>query len=186
MEVLVKDRIMPTLYNSASARDKSEPVNLDGGLGNTLLGEKVGNLQTLITLELDDLASLFILNESTVASKFLSRAKKSAMCPDRLASPSAYTFLKAFKSFLASYSEGKEHVSHLSNVKQRPGDTHPWANPARWSRSCDRSAVVYGYGYSSAAIQRLGCCRAGHPRLRRGLQARLQRHRVNEAQYEDR
>lgn len=71
MEVLVKDRIMPTLYNSASAQDRSEPVNLDGTLGNALLSEELGNLYTLITLKLDDLASLLIIDEGTVAGEFL-------------------------------------------------------------------------------------------------------------------
>ena len=71
MEVLVKDCIMPTLYNSASAQDRLETVNLDSALGNALLGEELRNLYTLITLELDDLAGLLIIDEGTVAGKFL-------------------------------------------------------------------------------------------------------------------
>ena len=74
MEVLVKDCIMPTLYNSASAQDRLETVNLDSALGNALLGEELRNLYTLITLELDDLAGLLIIDEGTVAGKFLSVA----------------------------------------------------------------------------------------------------------------
>ena len=71
MKVLVKDRIMPTLYNSASAQDRSESVDLDGTLRDALLGEELRNLYTLITLKLDDLTSLLIIDEGTVAGKFL-------------------------------------------------------------------------------------------------------------------
>lgn len=71
MEVLLEDRIMPTLYNSPSVQDRSEPVYLYGGLGDALLSEELRNLHTLITLELDDLTGLLILDESAVASKFL-------------------------------------------------------------------------------------------------------------------
>ena len=46
-------------------------MNLDRVLGNALLDEECGDLQPLITLELDDLAGLLIINESTVAGKFL-------------------------------------------------------------------------------------------------------------------
>ena len=46
-------------------------MNLDRVLGDALLNEECGDLQPLITLELDDLAGLLIINESTVASEFL-------------------------------------------------------------------------------------------------------------------
>ena len=47
-------------------------MQLNGVLGDTLLGQEVLNLDPLVTLELDDLASLLILDEGTVASEFLS------------------------------------------------------------------------------------------------------------------
>lgn len=103
MEVLREDRIMPTLYDSPSAQDKSETVDLYSALGDALLGEELGNLHTLITLELDDLTSLFILDESAVASKFL-RKQQSAAVTRSVTQAGAYTFLNAFRSFFASYS----------------------------------------------------------------------------------
>ena len=71
MEVLVKDCIMPTLYNSASAQDRLETVNLDSALGNALLGEELRNLYTLITLELDDLSELLIVHDRPVTGEVL-------------------------------------------------------------------------------------------------------------------
>jgi len=50
---------------------RSEPVQLDGGLWDPLFSEEVGDLDPLITLKLDDLTHLLVVNESTVASKFL-------------------------------------------------------------------------------------------------------------------
>jgi len=46
-------------------------MQLDGVLGDTLFGQEVLNLNPLVTLELNDLASLLILDEGTVASEFL-------------------------------------------------------------------------------------------------------------------
>jgi len=46
-------------------------VNLDGVLGDAFFDEEVGYLETLITLELDDLTGLLIINEGAVTSKFL-------------------------------------------------------------------------------------------------------------------
>jgi len=48
-----------------------ETMQLDGVLGDTLLGQEVLYLDPLVTLELDDLASLLIFDEGTVASEFL-------------------------------------------------------------------------------------------------------------------
>ena len=50
---------------------RSETVDLDGALRDALLNKECGYLQPLIALQLDDLSSLLILNESTVAGKFL-------------------------------------------------------------------------------------------------------------------
>ena len=46
-------------------------MQLNGVLGDTLLGQEVLNLDPLVTLELDDLASLLIFDEGTVASELL-------------------------------------------------------------------------------------------------------------------
>jgi hypothetical protein len=50
---------------------RSEPVQLDGGLGNPLFSEEVGNLDPLITLKLNDLTHLLVVNESTITGEFL-------------------------------------------------------------------------------------------------------------------
>ena len=49
-------------------------MDLDGALRDALLNKECGDLQPLVALQLDDLSSLLILNESTVAGKFLSVA----------------------------------------------------------------------------------------------------------------
>ena len=77
-------------------------MHLDGGFLQTILDEEVGDLGTLVSLELNDLAHFLIVDKSTVASEFLWRVirlrqKKTLML----------TFLKAFKSFLESYSIAK-------------------------------------------------------------------------------
>jgi hypothetical protein len=61
----------------AKCQEELEAMQLDGVLGDTLFGQEVLNLDPLVTLELDDLASLLIFDEGTVASKFLSDRTKS-------------------------------------------------------------------------------------------------------------
>lgn len=51
----------------------SEPVHLDGGPGDTFFSKEGEYLGPLITLELDDLAHLFVLDEGAVAGEFLKR-----------------------------------------------------------------------------------------------------------------
>ena len=46
-------------------------MNLDGGLRKAFVDQERGDLQSLVALELDNLASLLIINEGTVAGKFL-------------------------------------------------------------------------------------------------------------------
>ena len=48
-----------------------ETMHLDGGFLQTILDEEGGDLGTLISLELDDLAHFLIVDKSTVASEFL-------------------------------------------------------------------------------------------------------------------
>lgn len=48
-----------------------ETVNTEVSLGNSFLDEESGDLLSLITLKLNDLTELFVVNESSVASKFL-------------------------------------------------------------------------------------------------------------------
>jgi len=54
-------------------------MQFDGVLGDTLLSQEVLNLDPLVTLELDDLASLLVFDEGTVASEFLSDRAESAL-----------------------------------------------------------------------------------------------------------
>ena len=62
--------------------NQSETVDLDGVGGNNLLVlEERLELQTLITLELDDLSSLFVFDKGAVASEFLQGYAESAMQP---------------------------------------------------------------------------------------------------------
>lgn len=49
----------------------SEPMQLDVSLRDSLFRKEVGDLDSLITLKLDDLTHLLVVNESAVASKFL-------------------------------------------------------------------------------------------------------------------
>lgn len=51
--------------------DRLEPVQLDGVLRDPLFREEIDNLKPLITLKLDDLTHLLVVNESAVASKLL-------------------------------------------------------------------------------------------------------------------
>jgi len=48
-----------------------EPMQLDGRLRNSLLDKEIGDLDSLISLELNDLAKLLVVNESAIASKLL-------------------------------------------------------------------------------------------------------------------
>jgi len=90
----------------------------DGVLRDTFLGQEVRNLEPLVTLKLDDLSSLLIFDEGTVASEFLTDRTKSALgqpmgVPCR---QGRLTFLKALRSFLESYSaiEGTTTMSLLT------------------------------------------------------------------------
>ena len=46
-------------------------MQLDGRPGDPFLGEEVRDLDSLIALELDDLAHFLVVNEGPVAGKFL-------------------------------------------------------------------------------------------------------------------
>lgn len=46
-------------------------MQLDGLLVYTVLGEEIGDLESLIALKLDDLTHLLILDKCAVAGKFL-------------------------------------------------------------------------------------------------------------------
>jgi len=48
-----------------------ETMHLDGGLFQAILDEEGGDLGTLVSLELDDLAHFLIVDKSAVASEFL-------------------------------------------------------------------------------------------------------------------
>lgn len=89
-----------TLYFDSTT--DSEPVHFNGVLGDTLLREEVGYLETLITLQLNDFARLLIIDEGTVASKFLLLKRDQKICPG--AGVFRPTFLNALSNFLESYS----------------------------------------------------------------------------------
>lgn len=58
-------------YSSETNVGCSESVHLYGRLLDTIVDEEVGDLGTLITLQLNDLAHLFVFDEGAVASKLL-------------------------------------------------------------------------------------------------------------------
>ena len=49
----------------------SEPMQLDGGLGDTLVREECRYLGSLVTLKLYDFTHLVVINESSITGKFL-------------------------------------------------------------------------------------------------------------------
>ena len=77
-------------------------MELDRGLGNTLLREERGYLCPLVTLELDDLAHLLVVNEGAVTSELLGTMVRQRM--ESRDDQDMPTFLNAFKSFFASMS----------------------------------------------------------------------------------
>ena len=48
-----------------------ESMDLDGRLLQAILDEECRDLRALVSLKLDDLAHLFIINESSIAGEFL-------------------------------------------------------------------------------------------------------------------
>lgn len=59
-------------WNAVGKRRYLETVNLDLVLGrDTLLDDESGDLLTLITLELDDLTEILVVNNSAVACELL-------------------------------------------------------------------------------------------------------------------
>lgn len=97
--------------------DYSESMHLDGGFLHSVLDKERGDLGTLVSLQLDYLAHLFVVNNSAIASEFLHNIYKSVNKSKRVSSkvcgPSyrgehLLTFLKALRSFFWSYSAKKE------------------------------------------------------------------------------
>jgi len=141
-------------------------MQLDGVLGDTLLSQEVLNLDPLVTLELDDFASLLIFNKGTVAGEFLSDRAKSALGRTRRSASRASgagggrqgerTFLNALSSFLESYSGRRKTVTIrlLTRAEVVPKRAHPWGDPAGWSVSCGHFVVGYGCGCNSAGFLR--------------------------------
>ena len=138
-----------------------ETMHLDGGFLQTILDEEGGDLGTLISLELDDLAHFLIVDKSAVASEFLSRLIKHI---DRRIKPLMLTFLKAFRSFLGSYS-----IANLVQTLMGESETYVLVTPARWSKSSYHCVVGYEYGCSRQWSQRQHCLRAGRLRQQRDL-----------------
>jgi hypothetical protein len=94
-----------------------EPMQLNSALGDPFLCQEVGYLESLITLELNDLAHLFIVDEGAVTGEFL--APTMSLRNNR--AENTVTFLNAFRSFLASYSttdsnQYREPMTHVNTV----------------------------------------------------------------------
>lgn len=99
-----------------------EPMQLDSVPGDALFGEEVCNLDPLVTLKLNDLTHLFIINEVAVASELL---KQSGEPTSKKNQNSQETFLKALRSFLGSYS-----VTRLRNcITTNPTANSPLGRP---------------------------------------------------------
>ena len=77
-----------------------EPMQLNSVFRDALFGEEIGNLDPLVTLKLNDLTHLLIVNEIAVASKFL----QNLVSQRPKIEVAKKTFLKALRSFLGSYS----------------------------------------------------------------------------------
>ena len=107
-------------------------MNLDSGLGDAFLDQERGDLQPLVALELDDLTSLLIINKGTVAGKFLHGVETEngqCLCSEA-AIKWALAFLKAFKSFLRSYSAGKRGGSECRDrMTKDMAATNLWVGP---------------------------------------------------------
>ena len=124
-------------------------MQLDGVLGDTLLGQEVLNLNPLVTLELDDLASLLVLNKGAIASEFLS---------DRTTSVFGWMCGNGHANLLESLEElpgivfwtSETAIRFLTKVGTVLKRAHLWGDLAKWSTSCGHFAVGYGYGCSSA------------------------------------
>jgi hypothetical protein len=98
-------------------------MQFDSALGDPFLCEEVGYLESLITLELNDLAHLFIVDEGAVAGEFL--VPTISLRNNR--AENIVTFLNAFRSFLASYSatDSNQYREPMTHVHSRP----PLGNP---------------------------------------------------------
>ena len=139
-------------------------MHLDGGFLQAILDEEGGDLGTLVSLELDNLAHFLIIDKSAVASEFLWRLIKPI---DGLIKPLILTFLNAFKSFLGSYSIAILVQTHCKKLEEN--ETYVFLTPARWSKSSYHCVVGYEYECSRQWSQRQHCLRAGRLRQQRDL-----------------
>jgi hypothetical protein len=142
-------------------------MHLDGGFLQAILDEEGGDLGTLISLKLDDLSHFLIVYKSAVASEFLSRFIKTI---DRLIYKTVdiLTFLKAFRSFLGSYSIAKL-LQTLKKLWGKESETYVLVTPARWSKSSYHCVVGCEYEYNRQWSQRQHCLQAGRLRQQRDL-----------------
>ena len=119
---------------------RSETVDLDGALRDALLNKECGDLQPLVALQLDDLSSLLILNESTVAGEFLWPVLLATATSIYLEGHSTY-LLECLEELLGVvlYRSGSEPISDSDSGRDKRGDaatalrnpsTDPWAGLA--------------------------------------------------------
>lgn len=130
-------------------------MHLDGRFVQAILDQEIVDLGTLVSLELDDLAHFLIVDKSAVASEFLSRLIK---LTDRHIKLLILTFLKAFRSFLGSYSIAKS-VQTIKLKDMGDSETYLSVTLARWSKSSYHCAVGFEYEYSQQWSQRQLCRR---------------------------
>jgi hypothetical protein len=138
-------------------KEELEAMQLDGALGNALLDQKGLNLEPLVALKLDDLASLLILNEGTVACEFLSDRAKSVLGIGNPRSSLGWTYLLESLQELPGvvfWRTGDDRDQISDESRDGSKSAHLWGDPARLSVSCGHFVVGCGYGHSSAGFLR--------------------------------
>lgn len=100
------------MYTLSSEKDvRSETVDLDRGLGDTLVDQESRDVGTLIALELNDLTGLFVVNKGTVACEFLELKQLSCMPTGRTYHRKARLYLlEGLQKFLSIVFCGDESV----------------------------------------------------------------------------
>lgn len=114
-------------------------MDLDAGLRDALPDEERRDLEALITLELDDLARLLIINEGPVAGKFLHDHREVSHTTSAggrgtggaARSRARLAFLNAFKSFLRSYSARAGVSAQADRTTKTRGGDRPLGRPCK-------------------------------------------------------
>lgn len=121
-----------------------EPVNLDGGLVQSVLNKEGGNLGTLVSLKLDNLPHLLVFDKSTVAGEFLG---KPSGLTSKMSTRGTTHFLECFQELLLVIFCWKDGRS-IGGTSQGGRDTHVSVSPVEWSKSYVHYVVGYEYEYN--------------------------------------